>query len=161
MESYRILVEKDYLSFSAAHFLVFGRKCERLHGHNYAVSVELEGGLTEIGYVFDFIDLKRASAEVCDALDHRMILPGKNPHLAIELDEHSVEVLFREKRFVIPAEDVLILPIENITAELLARYICEQIAEKIKIAGAENIAAIAARVYEAPGQSGIFRMELS
>ena len=56
---YRVVVEKGNLRFSAAHFISFGGKCERLHGHNYGVSVELEGELTEDRYVFDFVVLKR------------------------------------------------------------------------------------------------------
>ncbi len=54
---YKVKVEKGNLSFSAAHFITFGGKCERLHGHNYAVSVILEGNLTEDRYVFDFVEL--------------------------------------------------------------------------------------------------------
>ena len=75
---YRVVVEKGYLNFSVAHFISFGGKCERLHGHNYAVSVELEGELTEDRYVLDFVVLKKIVREVCDSLDHHFLLPQRS-----------------------------------------------------------------------------------
>src|SRR3990172_2009271 len=44
--THRITIERNTLSFSAAHFTTFRRDCHPLHGHNYAVFVELEGDLT-------------------------------------------------------------------------------------------------------------------
>ena len=38
---YRVVVEKDYLKFSAAHFIAYKGFREPLHGHNYQVSVAL------------------------------------------------------------------------------------------------------------------------
>ena len=43
----KVKVEGGNLRFSSAHFITFGGKCERLHGHNYGVLVEIEGTLTE------------------------------------------------------------------------------------------------------------------
>ena len=36
----KVKVEGGYLRFSSAHFITFGGKCERLHGHNYGVLVD-------------------------------------------------------------------------------------------------------------------------
>jgi 6-pyruvoyltetrahydropterin/6-carboxytetrahydropterin synthase len=44
--SHRITLERNTLRFAAAHFTTFGGECEPLHGHNYAVLVEIEGDLT-------------------------------------------------------------------------------------------------------------------
>jgi len=42
MERWSIEVEKEYLKFSAAHFLIFpDGSAERLHGDNYRVFVAL------------------------------------------------------------------------------------------------------------------------
>ncbi|MCP4611910.1 MAG: 6-pyruvoyl tetrahydrobiopterin synthase, partial [Planctomycetes bacterium] len=51
--SYKVIIEKDYLDFSASHFITFGGQCEHLHGHNYAVAVEVAGNLTADSYVWD------------------------------------------------------------------------------------------------------------
>ncbi len=62
-ETYQVHVTKDYLVFSAAHFITYGGdNCERLHGHNYRVQAEAEGPLDENHYVIDFIVLRDALA---------------------------------------------------------------------------------------------------
>ncbi|MGH2480876.1 MAG: 6-pyruvoyl trahydropterin synthase family protein, partial [Ktedonobacteraceae bacterium] len=84
----KVKVEGGYLRFSSAHFITFGGKCERLHGHNYGVLVELEGTLGEDRLVFDFTILKQLTREICRRLNHRFLLPMHNPHLElIELEE--------------------------------------------------------------------------
>ena len=41
-----IEVAKDYFNFASAHFLIFAKgRREPLHGHNYQVSVAMEGEL--------------------------------------------------------------------------------------------------------------------
>ena len=42
------------MRFISAHFITYGGKCERLHGHNYGVLAEIEGSLNEDHLVFDF-----------------------------------------------------------------------------------------------------------
>ncbi|MEX2753109.1 MAG: 6-pyruvoyl tetrahydropterin synthase family protein, partial [Candidatus Freyarchaeota archaeon] len=37
---YKLKVERTDLNFSAAHFLIRHPKCERIHGHNYKVTIE-------------------------------------------------------------------------------------------------------------------------
>ena len=60
-ETYKVRVEKDYLVFSAGHFITNdGDICERLHGHNYRVAAEVFGQLDENFYVVDFILLRDA-----------------------------------------------------------------------------------------------------
>ena len=45
-EHYKVRVTKDHLVFCSGHFISYeGDKCERLHGHNYRASVEVEGPL--------------------------------------------------------------------------------------------------------------------
>ena len=47
MSSWKILIERGNLGFSAAHFITMEGRCEPLHGHNYGVRVEVSGGLTD------------------------------------------------------------------------------------------------------------------
>jgi 6-pyruvoyl tetrahydropterin synthase/QueD family protein len=151
--SYKIVVEKDYLRFSAAHFITFMGKCERLHGHNYALSVELTGELTEDGYVFDFVELKNILRGICDSLDHRFLIPMENEHLRVQESEKEWEVRFGERRYVFPAQDVLPLPVDNITAERLAEYVCDQVVEKLGEQEVTNLSAITVGIEEASGQT--------
>jgi 6-pyruvoyltetrahydropterin/6-carboxytetrahydropterin synthase len=158
---YRVLVEKEYLSFSVAHFISFGGKCERLHGHNYAVSVALEGDLTGDGYVFDFVVLKRLAREICDSLDHCFLLPEQSQHLDIEKREAEWEIRFEDRRYVLPAGDVLALPLDNITAERLADYICGRLVGALEQHGLANLRAVTIGVEESLGQTAFFEQRLS
>ena len=40
---YRVRVERGQLKFAAAHMATFAGQCEPLHGHNYAVTIEVAG----------------------------------------------------------------------------------------------------------------------
>jgi len=59
-------------SFAAAHRLrEYGGKCENLHGHNWLVEVRVATeSLNSIGLAIDFKDLKAATEEVLQRLDH-------------------------------------------------------------------------------------------
>ncbi|MGE4424721.1 MAG: 6-pyruvoyl tetrahydropterin synthase family protein [Pseudodesulfovibrio sp.] len=150
-------VDSGHLNFSAAHFITFAGKCERLHGHNYAVDVHLEGGLTGDGYVYDFVELKRTVKALCDTLDHRFLLPLGNSQFAVTRADGEVEIRVQERRYVFPERDVLDLPVNNITAEYLAQYMAEELFKTLS--GCDNITALQVGVEEAPGQAARFRIE--
>ncbi len=127
-ERYQVRVSKDYLVFCSGHFISYeGDKCERLHGHNYRCAVEVEGGLDENFYVFDFITLKKRTRAITDELDHRMMLPTKNRVIHLSPSPTSIRVTYKDREWVFPLGDCVLLPIENTTAELLARYIGERL----------------------------------
>lgn len=133
MGTFRIRIEQDYLKFSAAHFLLFPNgSCERVHGHNYRVRVELQGGLTEEGFVFDFLLLKPLVKKICDRWDHRVLLPQLHEDLRIRQEATSVEATYHARRYCFPAEDVVLLPIRNTTVELLARHLAGEITDALK-----------------------------
>jgi len=132
-ERYRVRVTKDYLVFSSGHFITYaGTECERLHGHNYRAAVEVESPLDPNHYVFDFIALKNRLRELTDELDHRMLVATKNPLLAVTESPKSVRIAFREKEWVFPREDCVLLPIENTTVEMLARYLGGRLKDVLK-----------------------------
>jgi 6-pyruvoyltetrahydropterin/6-carboxytetrahydropterin synthase len=132
-ERYKVRVTKDHLVFCSGHFISYeGDKCERLHGHNYRTAVEIEGGLDENRYVFDFIALKHRTKAITDELDHRMMLATRNPHIAVEESPDGVRVRYRDRQWLFPRGDCVLLPIENTTAELLARYIAGRLVEELR-----------------------------
>jgi 6-pyruvoyltetrahydropterin/6-carboxytetrahydropterin synthase len=130
--TYKVRVTKDQLVFCSGHFISYeGDKCERLHGHNYRTTVEIEGDLDENAYVFDFIALKHRTKAITDELDHRMMLPTRNPHIRVEERPRSVHVRYRDREWLFPRDDCVLLPVENTTAELLACYIAERLADEL------------------------------
>jgi 6-pyruvoyltetrahydropterin/6-carboxytetrahydropterin synthase len=131
-ETYCVRLEKEYLVFSAAHFITFnGNICERLHGHNYRVRAEVQGPLDENHYVIDFIALRDALKAICDELDHHVLLPTEHPQIRVESDEREVVATFEDRRWVFPRGDCILLPVANTTAERLAQYIGQRLLDDL------------------------------
>lgn len=126
-ERFRVRVTKDHLVFSAGHFITIttagGEICERIHGHNWRTAVEVAGLLDENGYVFDFIALRDALQGIIAELDHRMLLPLRHPRIEVNVGDSEVEARYAERRWVFPRDECVLLPIEQTTAELIARWI--------------------------------------
>ena len=70
---WRLTVRDD---FSAGHAMRhYEGKCERMHGHNFAVELTVEGSQLAAGteMLLDFKVLKKGLKAVLDALDHRLL----------------------------------------------------------------------------------------
>jgi 6-pyruvoyltetrahydropterin/6-carboxytetrahydropterin synthase len=158
--NHAIRLEGGALRFSAAHFTTFGGDCEPLHGHNYAVTVEMVGELTADSWVMDFSEAKRVVASMCKELDHKFILQSDSAVLSIDTGVEVV-VKFESRRYVMPVGDVVALPIDNSTAERLAEWLAGRLAVELGAAGTSDLESILVGVEEAPGQSGWFRLVLS
>ena len=118
---YRVSLQKEQLVFSAAHFITFaGDICECLHGHNYGVCAEVAGPLDENQYVVDFIAFRDTLAELTRRLDHHVLLPTQHPLIAVADESGEIVARFREKRWVFPKEDCVLLPIVNSTCITLS-----------------------------------------
>ncbi len=121
---YQVRVTKDYLVFCAGHFITYdGDHCERVHGHNYRVAVEVEDALDQNAYVVDFIALKDMTLALVNELDHRMLLPTTNPRITLEDDGPNVKASYKGRYWSFPRDECVLLPIANTTAELLAEYL--------------------------------------
>jgi 6-pyruvoyltetrahydropterin/6-carboxytetrahydropterin synthase len=157
---FRVSVAKEYLSFSAAHFITLaGHQCESLHGHNYRVSVAVEGAIDpECGFVVDFGVLKRIVKPYVQAVDHRVILPTQNPKLRLEEDGDRLVVHYLgSAQFVFPRSNCALLPVSNTTAERIAEYLAGRIRADLIHEGLRGLGALEVEVEESPGQSGYYR----
>jgi 6-pyruvoyltetrahydropterin/6-carboxytetrahydropterin synthase len=158
MSVFRVRVEKDYTVFCAAHFITYeGHLCEALHGHNYRVAAGFEGPLDENFYVFDFVRLKRLLKTVADRLDHRTLLPSESERIVVQQTGDEVVATYQDKRYVFPAGDVVLLPIPNTTAEMLARWIAGEIKARLSPTELAAARAIEVEVEESFGQRAIYR----
>lgn len=158
---YKVSVEKGNLRFDASHFITYGGKCEHLHGHNYGLSITLEGPLMADSFVFDFVALKKIGREVSEELDHRFLLPLKNEHLELNQSNEEWEIHFEGRRYIFPARDVCPIPVDNITAERLAEYLWGKIARELSASGGGDPPVLTIGIEEAPGQTAWFSQELS
>lgn len=160
MERWSIAVEKEYLKFSCAHFLIFpDGSAERLHGHNYRVYAEVEGLLSRFGLVIDFQHIKPVIRALCDELDEHWIVPGEHDELRVEQSEDGqTRIRYRERRYQAPSEDVLVLPINNTSAENLAAYLGRELRSRLQQRFPElEVRRLRLGVEETPGQRGIYR----
>ncbi|CDH43427.1 MAG: 6-carboxytetrahydropterin synthase [Candidatus Competibacteraceae bacterium] len=158
-------IRKDALKFSAAHMTVFpdGGK-ENLHGHNYQVELAVE--LAEppaLAHMLSYEVFKQALRAACNEWDEKVLIAADNPWLEM-LAAADGEYAFRlcGKRYVLPTDEVVVLAVDNITAENLARLLCErfweQLARDHSIFWPERITAVSVRIDESRGQGATYRM---
>lgn len=155
-----VVVEGVRLRFAAAHMATLGDDLEPLHGHNYIARCRVEGALTDDRWVIDFSLLKRAVREACEALDHRFLLQRDSPLLDVAADADGWTIRFRGREYRFPASDVVALPIENSTAELLAEWVAGRVLASLVAGGHANLTRIEVEVEEMPGQSGAYARAL-
>lgn len=158
---YQVHVFKDYLKFCAAHFIAYRGFREPLHGHNYQVSVRVEGGLGADGYVLDFGLVKQAAKRICERLDERVLLPADSDCLRFSSAGGQIAVTYEDgASFAFPESDVAMLPIVHSSAEELARYLLGQIRGELPDLERRGVRWVEVGVAEAPGQIAYYRQDL-
>lgn len=173
VDQYRVVIQKESYKFSASHFTVFGpRQAERLHGHNYAVSVECAvKALDELGMAFEFNSLKPHIKNAANLWDEFVLLPMLNPYIQFESDliegqPHTV-VNFAGKSYRFPDSDLIKLPVRNVTSEELAKTFLQILLESwmssLNKVDAEvlkaNMLWMEVAIEETCGQRAVFRRE--
>jgi 6-pyruvoyltetrahydropterin/6-carboxytetrahydropterin synthase len=155
---FSIRVYKQYFNFASSHFMIFENGSrEPLHGHNYRVQVKGEAPQLEGDMVFDFLDIKPIVREICDSLDHKLLIPKDCSTLKIYTDKKNYVIETPdESYFSIPQTDVLLLPILNTSAERIAVYICDEIRLKVKERFGFSFNSLEVEVEETPGQSAVY-----
>ena len=143
--------------FEAAHFFTYadGRR-DPMHGHSFNVAYRLEGVADVDGLLVDFNAATEAGKALGRALDHRTLFAEGNADLAIEKADLEIRVTHTPTgaRVAVPSDDVVTLPVRNITAEELARYLAGRLLETL---AAPTVHAITATVEEGNGFSASFR----
>jgi 6-pyruvoyltetrahydropterin/6-carboxytetrahydropterin synthase len=159
-ETWSISIEKDYLKFSAAHFLIFpDGTAERLHGHNYKVFVDLHTALDPHGLVVNFQEIKPMVRAICEELDEHMLVPGAHPVLTATRVGPHVDIRYRERQYLVPADEVLVLPIGNTSAENLAAWFGRTLRARMKDAWPDlKVTMLSVGVEETPGQRGTWTL---
>lgn len=159
-ESWSIQIDKDYLKFSAAHFLIFpDGSAERLHGHNYKVYVELHTDLDQHGLVVNFQEIKPLVRALCDELDEHFVVPGEHPVLQATRVGDAMEIRYRQRFYSVPADEVLVLPICNSSAENLAAWFGRTLRERMRnVWPGLRVRELSIGVEETPGQRGVWTL---
>ena len=160
---FSVSVAKDYLVFSSAHFITFaGHRCEGLHGHNYRARATVEGSLDEeTWFVFDFVVLKRLMKELCDEIDHKVLLPLESSKVQVIEEGDSVNVAVEgQPRYRFPRIDCALLPVPNTTVEMLAELLALRLRAQLEQMGTRGLTAIEIEIEENFGQWAVYREKL-
>src|SRR5262245_13076305 len=157
--TFKIEVAKDYFNFASAHFLIFANgQREPLHGHNYQVSVTMEGEIDRAGVVLDFITFKPLVKQICDGLDHRTLIQAESPVIRVKRRVKEIELRYRKQKIILPRQDVILLPLANTSTELLAEYVANQIRRRVQRQfPGSHVRFIEVGVEETRGQRGYCR----
>lgn len=115
-------------TFSSSHILPNHPKCQRPHGHNYKMIVELEKDKLENGMIKDYGELKKVIESWLKQLDHRFLVPTDSKGLKMKEQGSRVSVIFKRKgmcdlEIIGSNEDFCPLPITHSTAECLSERI--------------------------------------
>jgi 6-pyruvoyltetrahydropterin/6-carboxytetrahydropterin synthase len=123
-------IQVSGISVSCAHFIEIAGTFEKLHGHNLSISAEAEGGGDD-GIVMDFRELETQLKDIVSILDHRLILPGDNPGIEISHSDGYTQIMAAGKRYLMPSEDTILLPLENSTAEEIGRWVYSELVKRL------------------------------
>ncbi len=156
-ETIKLRLYKQNFKFSAAHFLIFDKKsAEKLHGHNYQVSIDIEFKDTKDskGYLIDFKILKSAILRLVNDWDESVLLPQKNTEMKFkQIKKNSLQVEFRDRYYCFPKNEVNLLPITNTSVEQLSELFTNKLIKELNF---KNIFKIAVQIEETQGQSAVY-----
>ena len=129
---------------------------EPIHGHNYRVQIKGHSLELDDDMVFNFLDIKPIVRDICNDLDHKLILPKNNSNLRIEETSKNYKVFtLDESEFSFPKSDILLLPIENTSVERIAHYLALRISDVVKEKFNFEFKELEVEVEESPGQSAV------
>ena len=136
------------ITFSATHIIPMHSKCGRLHGHDYAINTKIEGEMGADGVIMDFISVKEFLRIVAAELDHRVLIPTRDP--GVKIGEDYVEYAIGDKKLTLPKSDCIMLDIDVASAETLANFVLSRMLEKVRFP--KNVTRIEIGVDEGRGQ---------
>lgn len=137
------------INFSAAHFIPSIEKCSRLHGHDYSISLELEGDPVD-GILIDYGVVKSAVRSIISNMDHKVLIPQSSSQSRVTCDHKYCSVSYGAKDFRFPVGDVYMLERDITSSEMLADFISSKLVEKMR--PYKNLKKLVVCVYEGPGQ---------
>lgn len=126
-----ITIGHGEFAFSAAHSGVHAGRFERLHGHTYVVDLHLTGAVDGDGMIVDFAAVKAAVRKALAPLRKRTLFASDTPGVTIEHSGDQVVVQGAGKVYVLPADDVMLLPTTSTSTEAIAGYLLGRILEQL------------------------------
>ena len=158
-EQFEIRIRKEALKFAASHMTVFpdGSK-ESLHGHQYQPTLTVVLKEASFKKMLPFSQFKIAMKKIASLWDEKVFLASENPHYElIAQSKTSLEFSLCGKRYVLPADEVVILKTDNITCENLAKSYFAFLKSELKSEFASsNVKSVSVYIEESPGQGAAY-----
>lgn len=149
-------VGRGEFGFSAAHTGLHDGEFKTLHGHTFQVTLRLLGTSGDEAMLIDFGEIKTALREAIAPLRRRTIMPGRAPEVSIMSENNALSIVAGRKRYVLPAEDVVVLPLVNTTTEAIAGYLLDRVLPDLHGYG---LTTVELEVSEAPDTSATARFD--
>lgn len=163
---WKIEIQKRYLKFSSAHMTIFpdGSK-EPLHGHNYQTKITCELRDASFEKMISFAVYKQVLEQICESWDEKILIQEKNPFVMMDTEGESLKLTICGKKYEFPKDEVVVLPVENISAENLAEILAIRMARALIKSGHFDLQnpdsvleSLQLGVYETEGQGASFRL---
>ena len=170
----KILVNgiQSNLRFSSAHVIPGHESCGFIHGHSYFVDIEIEGERAgKFEFVVDFKDIKKYTKQICDELDHRLLIPVYNDLIEFkdfDKEKNSIFNLKKQKSvhfkidgkgYSILSVDCVFLPLPYTSAEELSKFFAQTLAKQLS-KSYDNLEYVSVCVNEGIGQGALYREDL-
>ena len=166
MTVFEVMLSKADMKFNCAHFICFKGFRERLHGHNYSMSVKATGNaIASDGYLIDFGDIKKAARDLCKSLNENFICPMLSDAMTITTSSDGLNTCLDcedGSHFSFPNKDCKHLPLIHSSAEELTHYLWFRLVERLGVEAliSRGIIALEITLAEAPGQAAIYRRNI-
>jgi 6-pyruvoyltetrahydropterin/6-carboxytetrahydropterin synthase len=137
--------------FSASHFIRTNEFNESIHGHNYYVELELSGFLGLDGLIHDYLIIDKILKNIIIEWDHYVLLPNENKAVQIDKKQNNFEIIYDNRFYSIPSDEIRFLNCVNITTENLVKILANKLNDKLralKMLG--NITSIQIKIWETP-----------
>ncbi|KAF8820120.1 6-pyruvoyl tetrahydrobiopterin synthase [Cardiosporidium cionae] len=168
---WELAVNSPEFKFSCSHFVAYKGFREKIHGHNYVVSLRIGGPVHKDGYIMDFSYMKAAVRAACkihclpyvltfQRLNEFFLVPMKSDVMDITEEMESVCLRCEDgAEFKLPKSDCVYLPLAHSTAEELSWYIWNIIVSTVTVDYLKHrsIKWMEVSVSETSSQSAYFR----
>lgn len=158
---FAVCADPGRLHFNAAHFITLNNACENLHGHNFRARAEVFSDRNQDGFIPDSAQLAELAADICTSPDDKALLPGRNV-VTLEHDNGWIHVKSFDRCYTLPANNRVVSPISNATAELLAWYACGRLLRELQAnSGLGDLRRLRLAIEKAGRRWGIYQREVN
>jgi len=155
---YEIRIRKDALKFASSHMTVFsdGTK-ESLHGHHYQPTVTIQFREASFKKMIPFAAVKIGMKKISNLWDEKVLIAIENPYFKkIKHSQESFEFSLCGKKYVLPADEVVLLKVDNVTCEGLAEAYYHFLEMELDLFENQNITSVQVFIEESPGQGASY-----